>query len=122
MKKYSIKKPLLLAAFFSLFLFINLVQAATECPSGQICIDNPIKATSFEELIDSIINFLFVAVLALSSLMIVIAGYYFVTASGDPKKIEAAKKIILYTLIGLGIIMFAKAINSILKLVIGLKQ
>lgn len=118
MGKYSIGKVLLTVIFFSFLSFINWTQANTQV----ISIENPLTATSVEALVGSIINFLVIVALALSSLMIVIAGYHFVTAGGDPKKIDTAKKIILYTLIGLGIIMFAKAVNSILKLVIGLKQ
>ena len=92
---------------------------ATTTQVISINIPNPINATSFEALIGSITNFIFVVCLALSSLMIVIAGYYFITSSGDPKKVDTAKKIILYTLIGLGIIFFAKAAVSILKAVLG---
>lgn len=114
MKKFIIGGIFLTAVFLSFSAFTNQVTAVE--------ITNPLKYDTFTQLINAIIDFLFVVSLALSSLMIVLAGYYFVTASGDPKKIEAGKKIILYTLIGLGIIMFAKAISSILKLVIGLKQ
>lgn len=117
MRKSFIGYIFLTVVFLTFLFFINLF-AATDT----IQIENPLTATSVEALINSIIDFLVIMALALSSLMVVLAGYYFVTASGDPKKIEAGKKIILYTLIGLGIIMFAKAVNSILKLVIGLKQ
>ncbi len=88
---------------------------------GAIEIPNPLKYNTFTYLINAIIDFLVVVALALSSLMIVIAGYYFVTAQGNPQKVQTGKDIILYTLIGLGIILFAKAVTSILKFVIGVK-
>jgi hypothetical protein len=106
------RKKLILSItiFLSLCLLANLARA-------EITITNPLRFGTFQELINAIVNFLFTISLALSSVMVVIAGYHFVTASGDPKKIQTAKNIILYTLIGLGVIFFAKALNGILKLI-----
>jgi hypothetical protein len=54
--------------------------------------------------------------------MIVIAGFFILTAGGDPKKVEQGRHIIIYTLIGLFIILFAKGIISMLNQVMGLKS
>jgi hypothetical protein len=50
-----------------------------------------------------------------------VAGFYFITAAGDPKHITTAKQIILYTLIGLGIILSAEAIVEFLEKMFGKK-
>jgi magnesium-transporting ATPase (P-type) len=86
-----------------------------------ISIDNPLNATSFEALINGIINFIFVVALAITPLMIVIAGFYFITAAGNPQKIDTAKKIILYTAIGLAIVLLAKGLIALIQSVIGVE-
>jgi len=83
--------------------------------SAQIVITNPITATSFGELIDGLLTFLWWIVLALVPLMIVIAGLYFVTAAGNPAQIDKAKGIILYTLIGFIVVLVAKGFIELLK-------
>jgi len=82
---------------------------------GFIKIEPPINATSFEALVGGITNFIFNIALVLAPLMIIVAGIYFVTAAGDPKKIEQAKGIILYTLIGLFVILLAKGFIAFLR-------
>lgn len=102
------KKGLLILIFFALTL--PLLASA-----DIITITNPIKATSFGELINGLLTFLWWIALALVPLMIVIAGFYFVTAAGDPAKVEKAKGIILYTVIGFIIILLARGFVELLK-------
>ena len=91
-----------------------------ECPPGQICIENPLEAESFEELLNTIVTFIsWIATIAIAPLMIMIAAFYLLTAGGDPKRIDTARRIILWTVIGLAIILFAKGLISVLKQIIG---
>jgi hypothetical protein len=80
-----------------------------------LVITNPIEATSFGELVGGLLNFLWWIVVALFPLMIVIAGFYFVTAAGDPAKVEKAKGIILYTVIGFFIALLARGLVALLQ-------
>jgi hypothetical protein len=91
------------------------------CPStpGVIKICNPLQVCDFRELIDNLINFIFVLALGIAPLMVIIGGAYFLTSAGDPKKIDTAKKIIIYTLIGLVIVLFAKGIIVVLEDILG---
>ncbi|KPJ73646.1 hypothetical protein AMJ48_00245 [Parcubacteria bacterium DG_74_1] len=80
-----------------------------------LVITNPIKATSFGELVGGLLNFLWWITVALVPLMIVIAGFYFITAAGDPVKTEKAKGIILYTVIGFFIVLLARGLIELLQ-------
>ena len=91
----------------------------TSTPGKIIRLQNPLNATSFEELVNNLINFIFYLALAITPLMIIIAGVQYVTAGGDPNKIQTAQKIILYTVIGLVIILLAKALIYVLQGVLG---
>ncbi len=86
-----------------ILLFLPLAVSA-------VTIDNPIESNSFTELIGRIIDFLFALAMVTAPMMLIISGFYFITAQGRPEKIETAKKIILWTLIGLGIIIGAKGL------------
>jgi hypothetical protein len=88
-------------------------------PDGTLCICNPWSATSIQGLIDSVINFIFLLATGIVPVFILIAGFYFMTAGGNPANIEKAKKIIIYTIIGYSIILFAKAIVYVLKAALG---
>ena len=101
------KKGLLILILFGLALPFLI--------SAHIVIHNPIHTPHFTKLIENIIKFLWWIALALFPLMIVIAGFYFVTAAGDPAKVEKAKGIILYTVIGFFIILLARGFVELLK-------
>ena len=102
MKNYS--RQLLIIFLSSLALFPVLVQA------DLIKLDNPLKAGSFQDLIDALIKIIFDLALAVAPIMIIVAGFYFVTAAGNPAQITTAKQIILWTLIGLLIVISARGI------------
>jgi len=86
-----------------------------EPPEGQVCICNPLSADSFEDIINNIVDFIYTISLVVAPLMIVWAGGLYVTSGGDPKKVETAKNVILYTLTGLLIILLSKGFVGIIK-------
>ena len=61
-------------------------------------------------ILDRIINYLFVILLIAAIIFIIIAGFYFVTAVGDPEKFHKAKMMLLYALIGVLVAISAKGL------------
>jgi len=111
-------------SFFSLVLISNAMAASCDAycdnpalgaPVGQICICNPLKAESFEEIIDNVIDFIFTISFVIAPLMIVWAGATYITSAGEPKKVETAKNIILYTIAGIAILLFSKGFVAIIN-------
>jgi len=94
-----------------ILLIIILVPLAVE----GVTIDNPIRSNNFAELIDAIINFIFMFAIAIAPIMFIIAGFYFITAAGEPEKIQMAKKMILWTLVGLLVVMSAKGMITLFR-------
>lgn len=92
----------------------GLIEGTCQLP-GTIVICSPTSATSFDGLIYSITNFIFNIAMALVPIMIIIAGFYFITAAGDPEKIKTARKIILWTFVGLLIILLTYGLIDVLK-------
>jgi len=110
MKSYLLK----LLIFVVLGSFLSPLGA-----SGQITIENPLEAESLEDLIYGIIDFIWKVATAVVPLMIVIAGFYFITAAGNPQQIDTAKKIILYTVVGYAIIMLSAGLILVIKEILG---
>jgi len=69
----------------------------------------------FNGLATAILEFIRNIVLAIVPLVVVWAGILFATANGDPKKVELAKKIIMWASIGLIIILIAQGILETIK-------
>lgn len=107
------KVNLLKIFFFS--LIITALIAPNVSVGAVIEIPNPLKYDTFQELINAVINFLFMIALGIAPIMIIIAGFYFITAAGDPAKITIAKNIILYTLIGLLIVFLARGLIALFQ-------
>lgn len=112
------------------FITVRAQNGGTQCPpgsSGSTCgttevsgsIVNPFKAgigSSLPELFNSIIHNIIVPIGALVAVICFIwAGFMFVTAQGDEKKIATARTALLYTAIGTAILLGAEAITIILK-------
>jgi len=129
-----------LISFVLLIGGVNSVQGTpcnscdgTPCDTGESCIEgvcqnpdqvvfcSPLVHKTFGELIDAIVNFIFTIALVLAPLMAIVGAFYIMSAGGDPKKVGAGKSIIIYTLIGFAIILFAKGLISMIESVIGVK-
>lgn len=106
----------ILALFLLLGIF-SLIPPSVA--NGQITIENPLQAESLEDLIYGIIDFIWKVATAVAPLMIVIAGFYFLTAAGNPQQIDTAKKIILYTVVGYAIIMLSAGLILVIKEILG---
>jgi hypothetical protein len=57
--------------------------------------------------------------MVIAVIMIVWGGFTYLTAAGDPEKAGKAKTIIVYALVGIAIALFAKALPSIIKSIMG---
>ena len=60
--------------------------------------------------LQTILIFIFGLIAAISFLMIVFAGFKYVISIGDPQKIVAARKTIVYSIVGLVVSLSATAI------------
>lgn len=101
------------SSFLAVLFLITLPQALLA--QGAITISNPLTSTTFEEIVDNVINSLWNIAIVLAPAMIVYAAFLFMASGGNPQQLEKAKSVIFWTLAGFGIIMFSKAIISVIK-------
>jgi len=91
--------------------------ASVTLPSGSSTgtIGNPISSNTFADLIMMIVKWIKNIALALAPLVVVWGGVLCITSSGDAKKFQTGKDMILYAAIGLLVVLLAEGLVGILK-------
>ena len=101
-----------------LLILVIIILFPSAVPALDV-ISNPLKYDTFEELIDHILNFLVAIAFALAPLVILYAAFLYLTSEGEVYKIQKAKTLIYYAIIGLIIILLGKAVISVIESVLG---
>lgn len=87
--------------------------------ANAVVIENPLKAGSITEILDSIANFIAIAGSSIAVIMIIWGGIVYMTAGSSEEKVKNAKKTIQWALIGVAIIWSAKFLIDLLAWVLG---
>lgn len=114
MQKSTFAKKIILAGFLAIFLFLILPSCslAQDRFGLQAAEDVGLASGDFRVIIVRIIQFIlgFLGIIAL--VMVMYGGFIWMTAGGDPAKIDKAKKILVNTVIGIIIILLAFTITA----------
>jgi hypothetical protein len=78
-------------------------------------IQNPLNVDSFEDLLDALTNFIFWVGITIAPIMLIIAGFIYITAAGDSNRITTAKNWIIWTLAGLAVILLARGLVLVIQ-------
>lgn len=85
-----------------------------------ITIENPLNYDTVEDLLNAVIDFIFWVGITVAPIMLIIAGFMYVT-SGGTGKLETAKNLMKYTFIGLAVLLLARGLVAVLQSIIGVK-
>lgn len=96
---------------FPLFVFAQMA----------ISLPNPLTSATFEELINTLVNWLLLLALPIVVLVIVFAGFTIIVGplsptmekQSSPEAMRAAKRMIMYALLGYAIIILAKVLTAV---------
>ena len=75
--------------------------------------------TGLENKINTIGNWFFVFLLIIAGIMLIVSGFYFITASGDETKVAKARNMLIYALIGVAVAVAAKGLVKVVESLIG---
>ena len=81
---------------------------------------NPLQFGTIQDFLKALLGALMYLGLPLVALIIIYSGFMFITAQGNPGKIEKAKMNIFYVLIGAGVFLGAWALTGIVANTISL--
>lgn len=110
-KKIIGKKEIIFSIFFNFIFFDSSVKAA-------VIFDPLSQYNSVQEVVGGITNWILGVTAGIVILFLIIGGIYYITAAGDQKQIEEAKKIITYAVIGLVVILVSYSIVTTLSKII----
>jgi len=104
-------------------IFLILISTLLLLPVVALAIEfqNPLQYDTFGELIDKIMDFIFVLAVVAAPLVIIVGALQLLTSGGDPKKTGAGKNMITYALIGLAIILLARGLIAMIQQAIGVQ-
>jgi len=95
-------------------IIISLILIPFVCQAIEF--ENPLGPSGdLWTFLDRIVDFLFILALPIATIMFIVGGFFFVTTAGKVERIDIAKKLLIYTFIGLMIIFSAKGILAIIK-------
>lgn len=97
-----------------LFSFSVLAEGGGTTGSG-ISLESPINATSFTTLADNIIDFLIKIGAPIAVIVVIYAGFLFMTSGGNEEKVTKAKSALTWAVVGLAVLIVAKSVTTILN-------
>jgi hypothetical protein len=123
------KLKFLVISFFCLLFFQPIFcLAAFNCPTGQVCLDNPLapkdattRSVDLYTLLGTIINAILGFVGALAFAMFIYGGLQLMTARGNDKQVTAGKDTLKWAAVGLAVIFSSYAAVKIIMDVLGAK-
>lgn len=91
----------------------GLAAGQANCGEGQACDTGLPVASSGTGQLQTALQIIFGVAAALAVLMIVIAGFRFITAQGNPQEVGKARATIIYALVGLLVAVTAEGIVAL---------
>lgn len=83
--------------------------------AAQNVIDNPLGTGEVKTVITRIADFLTAIAGAIATIVILYAGYLYLTGGGNPNQIEQARKALTWAIVGFAIILVARGIAALIE-------
>jgi len=84
-------------------------------PGGQITLSNPLGSQSFADLVVKIWGALFTLSIPIVSIMVLVGGYYILTAAGNEENLRKGRQTITYAVIGFAVILVSGGIVTLIR-------
>jgi hypothetical protein len=107
------KKIILTISLIALFSGAIIALAQPVAPKINIDIWGP------NSVITTITNWFFGIVLLIAAIMLIAAGFTYVTSAGNEAKVKSAMNMLLYALVGVGIALLAKGLVYLICVLFG---
>ncbi len=98
-------------------LFLGLSTFAQQ--SGGISIPNPLSCPDVGCVLKRIAGFLFAIATPILAIMVIWAGFLFLTSGGNPEKVATAKKALIWAVIGFAIVLINWGFADIIAEILG---
>ncbi len=80
-----------------------------------IKVTNPISTSDFNKLVGNTLAWVLSVAGSVALVMLIIGGIMYITASGDEQRINTAKKIVTWTILGLALVLVSYSIMVVVN-------
>lgn len=84
-------------------------------------IDNPITSDNFQAIVLKIANWAVAIAAPVVSVMVIWAGYLYLTGGGNPEQIKKATQALTWAVIGFIVVLAAASVSALIRSVLGAK-
>lgn len=84
-------------------------------PTMGVKLDNPIRVDSIEALIAEILKIVVAIGTPIAVIFLMYSGFKFVTAQGSDTKLKEAKEMLLWTIVGIVVLLGASLISTVIS-------
>ncbi len=103
--------------------FLSIGVALADGPigtgGGPITLLNPLGTQSFAGIVQAILAALFTLSIPIVAIMVMVGGYYILTAVGNEERLKTGRNTILYAVIGFAVILIANGVVSLIRELLG---
>jgi hypothetical protein len=96
------------------FLLLNIFFPKLILAQTTINFRNPLETSNFWVLVNNILNIIFTVSLPIVIVLIIVGAILIVTAAGNERQISMGKNCIVYSLVGLSLVLMSKGIMSLI--------
>ncbi len=96
---------------------LPLLAGAQTVPAPVAVRGNPID--QLFGIIRTIANYFLTAIIVIAAVMVIYAGWNYMTAAGNEDKVQTAKNTIIYAVIGVGVALLAQLIVAVAGAIVG---
>ena len=131
-KLFKMKKTIIILSILTISIFITAPVFAGIIPtppdstppdstsinsqSTSLNITNPLGGTNdISTLVSNIINFLIILAVPITAILIVYAGFLYITSAGNDEKVKTAQKALIWAIIGFAIVLVASSVPIIIE-------
>jgi hypothetical protein len=112
-KKYFKIRNIFITSFCILLMFQSNTMALAEAWAPGDVGNYDVKANPITKFLDNVIDFLIKVGSGLGVFLLMVAAFFFLTAKGDEGKIEKARAMVLWIIIGIAVVLLAKLLVDI---------
>jgi spore maturation protein SpmA len=102
-----------------MFWLAILLMGKVASAQGGITIPNPIACEEIGCVLEKVASFLLKIATPILTIMVLWAGFLFLTSAGNPEKVAKARQALLWAVIGFAIVLINWGFASIVKEILG---
>lgn len=104
-------------------LFTSGILLCASLPALAVDIENPLgEGTTLMDVIDRFISYALLLLVPLSIIMVLLTGFLYMTAGGSEEKVKRAHQTLIWTIVGIAIVLLAKSAQIIIQTALGVEN